>query len=306
MRHPALLSLTLLGIILGIAIVVGIFLMTKAASTSLIQSVTQLQGPTTHQITALSGKLPEHIYTELKKSELVTSITPIYQGTLSIRKDEVGARPQAVTLLGLDPFSHPLFPAPFPWPGGEEIQVLASEGTGLHEGDRLVSPGLEKLMRVWKVVPLGTATLITDIEYARLVPAVRFDRIEIVAEPEEVLGLTQWTDSHQQLRLSPVSEALEGQQKMMGSFQLGLKALSFLALIVGMFLIYNTMNFSVELRKAHFGTLRLLGVRTDEIFFLISTEALALGAIGGTVGVAIGEKLSALFIGKVLQTVNDL
>lgn len=314
LKHPALLFLTLVGIVLGIGIVVGIFLMTKAATTSLVQSVTQLQGPTTHQITAFTGTVPNRAYVELKKAELAKSISPIYQGTFSIRKqgadtdadDTSPSSPKIVTLLGLDPFSHPLFPAPFPWPHGEEIQVLASSGTGFQEGDRLISPGSEKSFQVWKVIPLGTATLITDVEYAVPLAAVRLDRIEIVATKNEVAGLTEWIQKYPQLRLDPVTEVLEGQQKMMGSFQLGLKALSFLALIVGMFLIYNTMNFSVELRKAHFGTLRLLGVRTDEIFYMISAEAVALGALGGIAGVFVGERLSGLFLGKVIQTVNDL
>ena len=48
--------------------------------------------------------------------------------------------------------------------------------------------------------------------------------------------------------------------ELTAAFELNLTALSLLALVVGMFLIYNTVMFSVVQRRAVFGTLRALGV----------------------------------------------
>ncbi len=47
---------------------------------------------------------------------------------------------------------------------------------------------------------------------------------------------------------------------MTRAFAINLTALSLLALVVGMFLIYNTMTFSVVQRRELIGTLRALGV----------------------------------------------
>ena len=47
---------------------------------------------------------------------------------------------------------------------------------------------------------------------------------------------------------------------MTAAFRTNLTALSLLALVVGMFLIYNSMTFSVVQRRPMFGTLRCLGV----------------------------------------------
>ncbi|MBE0699933.1 MAG: ABC transporter permease, partial [Anaerolineaceae bacterium] len=95
-------------------------------------------------------------------------------------------------------------------------------------------------------------------------------------------------------------------QQMTAAFQLNLSALSLLALVVGLFLIYNTMTFSVVQRRGLFGTLRCLGVTRQEIFFLVIAEAFLVGLLGGLSGVALGMILGQVTVGMVTQTVNDL
>src|SRR5207302_382002 len=61
--------------------------------------------------------------------------------------------------------------------------------------------------------------------------------------------------------------------RMILAFQWNLAALSLLALVVGMFLIYQTMTFSVVQRRPLIGSLRALGVGRTEIFALEATAA---------------------------------
>ena len=93
---------------------------------------------------------------------------------------------------------------------------------------------------------------------------------------------------------------------MTTAFQLNLTMLSMLALIVGLFLIYNTMTFSVVQRRALFGTLRCLGVTRQEVFGLVISEALAVGVIGSAAGIGLGILMGRNTIGMVTQTINDL
>lgn len=95
-------------------------------------------------------------------------------------------------------------------------------------------------------------------------------------------------------------------KEMTEAFHLNLTALSLLALIVGMFLIYNTMTFSVLQRRGVFGILRTIGVTRQEIFFLIIGEALLVGVLGALVGVIFGILLGQLTVRLVTQTINDL
>jgi putative ABC transport system permease protein len=83
-------------------------------------------------------------------------------------------------------------------------------------------------------------------------------------------------------------------------------ALSLLALFVGLFLIYNTMTFSVVQRRPLFGTLRCLGVTPGEIFTLVAGEALVVGVAGSVLGLVLGVLMGKNAVGMVTQTITDL
>src|SRR5262249_10936430 len=93
---------------------------------------------------------------------------------------------------------------------------------------------------------------------------------------------------------------------MTAAFTLNLRALSLLALVVGMFLIYNTMTFSVVQRRTLLGTLRALGVTRGEVFGLVALEALAIGAVGTLLGIGLGMGLAQGLLHLVTRTINDL
>src|SRR5205823_3842543 len=94
--------------------------------------------------------------------------------------------------------------------------------------------------------------------------------------------------------------------QMTRAFALNLTALSLLALVVGMFLIYNTMTFSVVQRRPLIGMLRALGVTRGEIFTLVMVEALVIGAIGTAAGLALGIVMAQGLLRLVTRTINDL
>ena len=70
-----------------------------------------------------------------------------------------------------------------------------------------------------------------------------------------------------------------GQQveRMLAAFHLNLTALSWVALVVGLFLVYNTVTISVIARREEIGTLRALGVTRRQVLGLFLGEAAALG-----------------------------
>ncbi|RMF00944.1 MAG: ABC transporter permease, partial [Chloroflexi bacterium] len=107
-------------------------------------------------------------------------------------------------------------------------------------------------------------------------------------------------------QLQPASLRNQALRQMTAAFELNLTALSLLALLVGMFLIYNTISFSVVQRRPVLGTLRCLGVTRREIFGLVLTEALLLSAVGAAVGLGLGVLLGRGLVGLVTRTINDL
>jgi putative ABC transport system permease protein len=106
--------------------------------------------------------------------------------------------------------------------------------------------------------------------------------------------------------LQPVAARNGAIEQMTAAFRVNLTALSLLALVVGMFLIYNTMTFSVVQRRSMFGTLRCLGVTRQEVFGLVLGEALIIGMLGSAMGIVAGVIMGQTAVRMVTQTINDL
>lgn len=130
-------------------------------------------------------------------------------------------------------------------------------------------------------------------------------RIEaIVTGPEDEALLRQAlpADAH----LTTPRARQQSLSQLTVAFETNLRALSFLALIVGLFLIYNTMTFSVVSRRPLLGMLRCLGLTRRELFAQVLLEALALALPGSLLGVGLGVVLGRGLIHLVSQTLNDL
>jgi putative ABC transport system permease protein len=92
---------------------------------------------------------------------------------------------------------------------------------------------------------------------------------------------------------------------MTAAFEFNLAALSLLALVVGMFLIYNTVTFSVIQRRPLFAVLRMLGATGGQLFALILGEAVLLALVGSLLGLGLGVLLGRGVVGLITQTIND-
>ncbi|MGA9525215.1 MAG: FtsX-like permease family protein, partial [Myxococcaceae bacterium] len=95
-------------------------------------------------------------------------------------------------------------------------------------------------------------------------------------------------------------------EKMVRSFQLGLNLASAVALLVGVFLVYNTISIGVLQRRREIGTLRAIGATRVTLRALFTLEALVLGSIGTAIGVPLGVLLARLAIDQVSGAVSAL
>ena len=108
------------------------------------------------------------------------------------------------------------------------------------------------------------------------------------------------------VEVRPASTQAETLATMTEAFRLNLSALSLLALVVGLFLIYNTVTFAVVQRRRVLGTYRALGVMRAEVFRLVLVEALVVGVVGTALGLALGVALGSGLVRLVTQTIGDL
>ncbi len=95
-------------------------------------------------------------------------------------------------------------------------------------------------------------------------------------------------------------------QTMVRSFQLGLNLGSGVALLVGVFLVYNTVSISVVQRRREIGTLRALGATRRRIRALFAIEAGVFGLVGSLLGLPLGILVGKLAIGSVASSISEL
>ena len=86
-------------------------------------------------------------------------------------------------------------------------------------------------------------------------------------------------------------------ERMLAAFHLNLTALSWVALVVGLFLIYNTVTISVIARRDEIGVLRALGVTRRQVLALFLSEAAVLGLAGTVLGIGIGRVMADAAVG---------
>ncbi len=136
----------------------------------------------------------------------------------------------------------------------------------------------------------------------------RLDRIDLAVDP---LRLGQVREAiarvvpHGARPLEPKVRTNEI-RRMLRSFQLNLAALSYIAMLVGMYLIYNTVAISVVQRRPEIGTLRALGVTRRQIFTTFLAEGALFGVGGSLLGLALGGALAQFSVGAVARTVDAI
>ena len=108
--------------------------------------------------------------------------------------------------------------------------------------------------------------------------------------------------------LTAATPARRGRQveKMLAAFHLNLTALSWVALVVGLFLVYNTSTVSVLARRDEVGMLRALGVTRRQVLGLFLGEAAVMGLAGTVLGIGLGRVLADLAVGATGATVSTL
>ncbi len=316
-RHPWLTGLSLIGIALGVAVVVSIDLANASAQRAFELSAARVAGEATHQVVA-SESIDGDLYRMLRIELGLRRSAPVVEG-YAVR----GGR--TVQVLGIDPFADRPFRPYASAPSdldlgaflGYEVVVLAPPAMGAVLGDtlHLSVAGRTYVATIGGVlVPQdamsreATANLIvTDVGAAQRMFDLggRLSRIDLILDDAAAAARVE-AALPAGTRLVRSSARTETVDQLTAAFELNLNALSLLALIVAMFLIYNTITFSVVQRRPLLGRLRAIGVTRGEIFRQVVFEAVLLGVAGAGLGLLMGIVLAQGLVRLVTQTINDL
>jgi putative ABC transport system permease protein len=286
-------ALTVLSVALGIAVIVAIDLAGDAATGSFRSSMETLAGRTDLEIVA-NGGIEERYFGALATLPVNAKFSPVVLG-------------QAV-LPGIG--SVPLY----------GVDLLGKEGL-------LVSRALAGRIRAPVTARIGGRPLQFDsvttaergpgefvaLDIAAAQQALgrygRLDRIDVTAGAGETLDhLERQIRSvlPESYRLGRPGVRSEENQRMVQAFRWNLRALSYISLVVGAFLIYNTISVSVVRRRAEIGVLRAIGSSARTVLALFLAEAAIVGAAGAALGIVLGRLLASGTVGLIAGTVNAL
>lgn len=93
-------------------------------------------------------------------------------------------------------------------------------------------------------------------------------------------------------------------EKMIAAFHFNLNALGSIALLVGLFLIYNTISISVITRREEVGALRAVGASRWLILGLFLGEAALLSIVGTLAGLGLGRLMAGIAVRATAATVE--
>jgi putative ABC transport system permease protein len=339
LRHPIQSAIMMLGIALGVAVMVSIDLANASAARAFELSTNAVTGRATHAIVGSTRGVDESIYVRLRTDpqwrHQLESAPLVIAYTFSPQLGEV-----PFTLLGIDPFAE----APFRSYMGEGQQtrletiaslltvpgsILLSAPTADQYGLKPCSPSaLTDACQLTLSVDGQThhahltgllepsddlsrraleTLILTDIATAQSLTGTggRLTQIDLILpEGFDTATLSSSLPAGTRLITSELRNSQVGE--MTSAFRINLTALSLLALVVGVFLIYNAMTFSVVQRRSLFGTLRSIGYTREQIFGMVLGEAALVGLLGSGLGLILGILLGQGAVQMVTQTINDL
>lgn len=311
---------TVLGVALGIAVVLAVRMANQSSVRSFETALEMVAGKTSLEIVGSGSGLREERLLELDWLEQFGQISPVIEGEarasfpsgdrewlkilgVDILRDETlrdyrlvrfagrqqSPSPREFLELLSDPGAivltqklarrHSLDPGSgLDLDIGDRREALTVRGLLLDRGPARALNGTFALMDIaaaqWLLGRLGRI----DRVDLRLKPEISIDRAEAAIAARLPEGLTVQRPSRRGRQV----------EKMLESFHFNLTALSHIALLVGLFLIYNTVSLSVVTRRREVGILRAVGGSRRQVAGLFLAEAGLLAALGCALGVLLG------------------
>jgi putative ABC transport system permease protein len=326
--HKGRTLLSMIGIALGVSVFVSVQLAIHTAIESFNASVDHVSGKANLQITSFGRGFSEEVYLKVKKVPGVKAATPVIQ-YVSKMDEPIG---EPIYLLGIDVFSdQPFREYQFDEPEREGLLFLKdphsiaiteklAHRNGLKKGDKInLIVGSKKV--------IFTLTHLLKMEGPAKSLEGNFGLLDIASAQEalEKVGLIDRIDLIVDQSISV--ESLEGElkkivppgveirrsdtrsgqiEKMVSAFHLNLTALSFISIVVGMFLIYNAISISVIQRRREIGILRSLGLTRPQVLGLFIGEAAWIGCLGSLAGIGMGISLAKVMLYLVSRTITAL
>jgi putative ABC transport system permease protein len=318
-HHRLRLLLTTMGIALGVAVFFAIRTANITLLDSLRLTVEKVAGKATLQITAGESGFPEEILDKVRSTPGVKIAEPIIEVVARTAFAEEGN----LLILGVDTtgdqqlrdyqfdkskiqISDPLiFLAQ---PNSIVLSRAFADRHSLKIGDAFplyASTGRKNFTVQGIFEPIGIGAVfggniaIMDVYSAQVVfnRGRNFDRIDLLNSPDVPVETVQH-NLHAKLppglEIVPPQSRGQDLESAVTAMRVGLTITSFTALLVGVYIIFNSFTIAINQRWKEIGILRAVGVERRNIQLMFLCEAFLMGVIGSAIGIAAGYYLAAI------------
>lgn len=312
-QHPLRTVLTLLGIALGVAV----FFAVRTANVTLLSSLTttieKMAGKATLQVVGNEGGFPEEVWETVKDTPGVHVAQPVIEVLANTAfEDESSLLIVGVDMLG----DRELREYQFDEEGSEIADPLIAlaqpdsilvsrtfaDKHNLKDGDKLplyTSHGRKDFIVRGIIKPAGIGEIfggqiaVMDVFNAQFVfnRGRNIDRIDLMNEPDVTVEQLQQRLKERvpgALEITRPASRGQGIENAVAAMRIGMTVASFIALLVGVFIIFNTFSISVNQRWKEIGILRALGVERPNVQRMFLAEAVLMGIVGSAIGIGLG------------------
>lgn len=313
-KHLTRWLLTTGGIVLGVALLVGMYTANRSVLSAFSQTVDRIAGKTQLQVSDGDTGFPEEVLERVQSAPEVRSASPVIEQVV-----DTGLKGQGKLLILAVDMTGDRSLRDYDLEGGDEeiiddpLVFLAqpdslivtrefAQRNGLKSGSKLPMTTMdgEKQFTVRGILRSGGLTsafggnlAIMDIYAAQKVFGMgrRFDRIDIGLK--EGVPLEQAQASLRKLvgpglEVEPPASRGQHFESLMGVYSMTMNIASLFALFIGTFIIYNSFAIAVTQRRAEIGILRALGATRGQIRALFLGESALAGLAGSLVGIGFG------------------
>ena len=318
---PVRALLTVAAVALGVAVIVAVDLASEASMGSFRSSMESLQGSASYEITQVGG-IPDTVYGELARLAEPLAFSPRVEGFARLP-----ATGEEVPLFGVDLVGDTRLgsagamrrPGISGLTDGRSVWATASLGVSPGETLELVAGDRRLELEVQGVLDSGSATaarfVLMDIAPAQraLGRIGRLDRIYVYTQEDErgQGDARDWSAVLVPLlppaaSILPAGTGTEDSRRMLGAFRWNLRMMSYATILVGAFLIYNTISAYIVRRRQQIGIARAVGASRSMVRAAFLFEGAVFGVLGVAAGLVLGRLLAIGAVDAVGQTVSSL
>jgi putative ABC transport system permease protein len=317
-REPVRTALTVFAVALGVAVVVAIDLAGQAAAGSFQSSVESLTGKS-NLLLSSTGGIDEKLLAQLTQLPYPLDFAPRIEDFASI-----DGKGEAIPFIGLDLIGHHW--AQLDEQNPEQAALMLSAPNPIWVGARLnLQTGAVVHLLINDVVRSYTVAgvlkpqpgeigeqnvIVADIGLAQVVTGKtgKLDTIDVRTSATSTNDWRRLISAHvpASVEVAPQGARTGENRKMLSAFRWNLRVLSYIALVVGAFLIYNTISVSVVRRRNEIGVLRAIGASRSLIGLGFLAESLFFALAGSALGLLLGRVMAVGAVALIGRTVESL